>query len=355
MNPRALQAAGEAEARWQVGRPMGTLDGVPATVKDLLNLTGFPTRRGSRSTDTTPASEDAPAVLGLKQAGAVIIGKTTTTEFGWKSPGDCPLHGITRNPWNPKRTPGGSSSGAGAAGAACFGPLHIGTDAGGSIRIPAAYCGLVGMKPSFGRIPHVGKKALFVLREIEMRCRPELTQAVCTMSLLRLRPHPSHSSHDQPGKDRDHGDRDEQFDKCETAWGFHPVGSGYAKRRRQCDKIAAPSRTSAATPGSGTSAPVFSEPDAPENDPPPDVNFTVAPAPIVNEDSVWLADTAKVAPGLTVMDELPVPRALVRVAVPPWTVSDGRLCTKVEGTVTESFWNVASAVSVGGFAVLKPS
>ncbi|MFN7305487.1 MAG: amidase family protein, partial [Acetobacteraceae bacterium] len=153
MNPRALQAAGEAEARWQVGRPMGTLDGVPATVKDLLNMAGFPTRRGSRSTDTTPAVEDAPAVVGLKQAGAVIIGKTTTTEFGWKSPGDCPLHGITRNPWNPKRTPGGSSSGAGAAGAACFGPLHIGTDAGGSIRIPAAYCGLVGMKPSFGRIP----------------------------------------------------------------------------------------------------------------------------------------------------------------------------------------------------------
>ena len=153
MNPRALQAAGEAEARWQVRRPMGMLDGVPATVKDLLNLTGFPTRRGSRSTDTTPATEDAPAVLGLKQSGAVIFGKTTTTEFGWKSPGDCPLHGITRNPWNPQRTPGGSSSGAGAAGAACFGPLHIGTDAGGSIRIPAAFCGLVGMKPSFGRIP----------------------------------------------------------------------------------------------------------------------------------------------------------------------------------------------------------
>jgi aspartyl-tRNA(Asn)/glutamyl-tRNA(Gln) amidotransferase subunit A len=91
--------------------------------------------------------------MGLKQAGAVILGKTTTTEFGWKSPGDCPLHGITRNPWNPARTPGGSSSGAGAAGAACFGPLHIGTDAGGSIRIPAAYCGLVGVKPSYGRIP----------------------------------------------------------------------------------------------------------------------------------------------------------------------------------------------------------
>ena len=153
LNPRALQQAGESEARWAAGRPMGGLDGVPVTVKDLLNVTGFPTRRGSRTTEATPATEDAPAVLGLKQAGAVIIGKTTTTEFGWKSPGDCPLHGITRNPWNRERTPGGSSSGAGAAAAACFGPLHIGTDAGGSIRIPAAYCGVVGVKPSFGRVP----------------------------------------------------------------------------------------------------------------------------------------------------------------------------------------------------------
>ena len=153
MNPRALAQAGESEARWMAGRPLGPLDGVPATVKDLLHLAGFPTRRGSRTTEAAPVAEDAPAVMGLKQAGAVILGKTTTTEFGWKSPGDCPLHGITRNPWNRDRTPGGSSSGAGAAGAACFGPLHIGTDAGGSIRIPAAFCGLVGMKPSFGRVP----------------------------------------------------------------------------------------------------------------------------------------------------------------------------------------------------------
>jgi aspartyl-tRNA(Asn)/glutamyl-tRNA(Gln) amidotransferase subunit A len=153
MNPRAVVAAGESEARWAAGRPMGPLDGVPATVKDLLHVAGFPTRRGSRTTPADPATEDAPAVVGLKSAGAVIIGKTTTTEFGWKSPGDCPLHGITRNPWNRARTPGGSSSGAGAAGAACFGALHLGTDAGGSIRIPAAYCGLVGVKPSYGRVP----------------------------------------------------------------------------------------------------------------------------------------------------------------------------------------------------------
>jgi aspartyl-tRNA(Asn)/glutamyl-tRNA(Gln) amidotransferase subunit A len=103
--------------------------------------------------DTAPVTEDAPLVTGLKAEGAVIIGKTTTTEFGWKTPGDCPLHGITRNPWNTEHTTGGSSSGAAAAAAAAFGPLHIGTDAGGSIRIPAAWCGVVGLKPTFGRVP----------------------------------------------------------------------------------------------------------------------------------------------------------------------------------------------------------
>jgi aspartyl-tRNA(Asn)/glutamyl-tRNA(Gln) amidotransferase subunit A len=153
LNPRALDAAGESAMRWRAGRPMGLLDGVPCTVKDLLDVAGFPTRRGSRITDAAPMADDAPSVVGLKAAGAVIVGKTTTTEFGWKSPGDCPLHGITRNPWNTAYTTGGSSSGAGAAGAASFGPLHIGTDAGGSIRIPASWCGLVGLKPTFGRIP----------------------------------------------------------------------------------------------------------------------------------------------------------------------------------------------------------
>lgn len=153
MNPHAMVAAGESAARWAAGRPLGLLDGVPCTVKDLLDLAGFPTRRGSRATDPSPVAEDAPAVVGLKSQGAVILGKTTTTEFGWKSPGDCPLNGITRNPWNPAYTPGGSSSGAGAAGAAGFGPLHIGTDAGGSVRIPAAWCGLIGLKPTYGRIP----------------------------------------------------------------------------------------------------------------------------------------------------------------------------------------------------------
>ena len=153
MVPQAQETARESEARWRIGRPLGLLDGVPVTVKDLVDLAGHPTRRGSRLTDAAPVADDAPSVAGLKAAGAVIIGKTTTTEFGWKSPGDCPLHGVTRNPWNSAHTPGGSSSGAGAAAAAGFGPLHIGTDAGGSIRIPAAWSGVVGLKPSFGRVP----------------------------------------------------------------------------------------------------------------------------------------------------------------------------------------------------------
>ena len=152
-NPQAAAAAAESACRWRAGRPLGVLDGVPVTVKDLVDVAGFPTRRGSRLTDAAPVADDAPLVMGLKSAGAVILGKTCTTEFGWKSPGDCPLTGITRNPWNLDYSTGGSSSGAGAAGAAGFGPLHVGTDAGGSIRIPAAWCGLVGLKPTYGRVP----------------------------------------------------------------------------------------------------------------------------------------------------------------------------------------------------------
>jgi aspartyl-tRNA(Asn)/glutamyl-tRNA(Gln) amidotransferase subunit A len=124
-------------------------------------------------------TDDAPMVVGLKAAGAVVIGKTTTTEFGWKSPGDCPLHGITRNPWNPAHTTGGSSSGAGAAGAAGFGPLHIGTDAGGSVRIPAAWCGLVGLKPTYGRIPQWPASAF-----ASVACAGPMTRTVRDAALM---------------------------------------------------------------------------------------------------------------------------------------------------------------------------
>lgn len=152
MNTAALEAARESTLRWQAGQPRA-LEGVPVSIKDLIDVAGLPTRRGSKTTDPEPVVQDAPLVSALRAAGAVILGKSTSTEFGWKSPGDNPLNGITRNPWNPAHTPGGSSSGAAAAAAAFFGPLHVGTDGGGSIRIPAAWSGVVGLKPSFGRVP----------------------------------------------------------------------------------------------------------------------------------------------------------------------------------------------------------
>jgi aspartyl-tRNA(Asn)/glutamyl-tRNA(Gln) amidotransferase subunit A len=150
----ALAAARAAEARWRRGAPLGPLDGVPVTIKDLLPMRGFPTLRGSRLVDPNQDwSGDAPAVARLREAGAVILGKTTTPEFGWKALGDSPLTGITRNPWDLARTPGGSSAGAAAACAAGVAPLHVGSDGAGSIRIPAAFTGVFGLKPSFGRVP----------------------------------------------------------------------------------------------------------------------------------------------------------------------------------------------------------
>lgn len=179
MNPDAAHQAQASAMRWRAGRPIGPLDGVPVTVKDLVDVAGFPTRRGSRTTDPTPVTDDAPMVVGLKAAGAVILGKTTTTEFGWKTPGDNPLNGITRNPWNGDYTTGGSSSGAGAAGAAGFGPLHVGTDAGGSVRIPAAWCGLVGLKPTYGRIPQWPASAF-----ASVSCAGPMTRTVRDAALM---------------------------------------------------------------------------------------------------------------------------------------------------------------------------
>jgi aspartyl-tRNA(Asn)/glutamyl-tRNA(Gln) amidotransferase subunit A len=150
----AFAAARESERRWQRGEPLGCLDGVPATIKDLVLMRGFPTLRGSRLVDPNQDwSEDAPATARLREAGAVILGKTTTPEFGWKALGDSPLTGITRNPWDLSRTPGGSSAGAASACAAGIAPLHVGSDGAGSIRIPSAFTGVFGLKPSFGRVP----------------------------------------------------------------------------------------------------------------------------------------------------------------------------------------------------------
>ena len=150
----ALALARESETRWREGRPLGLLDGVPATVKDLLLTKGWPTLRGSRTVKRDqPWVEDAPTVARLREHGAVLIGKTTTPEFGWKGVTDSPLTGITRNPWDPTKTPGGSSGGAAVAAATGMGALHLGTDGGGSIRIPAGFTGIFGFKQSFGRVP----------------------------------------------------------------------------------------------------------------------------------------------------------------------------------------------------------
>jgi aspartyl-tRNA(Asn)/glutamyl-tRNA(Gln) amidotransferase subunit A len=149
----ALAAARASEARWRQGQPLSPVDGVPATIKDLMLMRGFPTRRGSHLIENIPDTEDSPAVARLKEAGAVILGKTTTPEFGWIAVGDSPLTGITRNPWNLERTPGGSSAGAAAACAAGIGVLNLGSDGAGSIRIPACFSGVFGIKPTFGRVP----------------------------------------------------------------------------------------------------------------------------------------------------------------------------------------------------------
>jgi aspartyl-tRNA(Asn)/glutamyl-tRNA(Gln) amidotransferase subunit A len=150
----ALTAARQSEERWMRGEPIGPLDGVPVTIKDLMLMRGFPTLRGSHLVDRAQDwSEDTPAVARLREAGAVILGKTTTPEFGWKALGDSPLTGITRNPWDLSRTSGGSSAGAAAAAAAGIGPLHLGSDGAGSIRTPSAFSGVFGLKPSFGRVP----------------------------------------------------------------------------------------------------------------------------------------------------------------------------------------------------------
>jgi aspartyl-tRNA(Asn)/glutamyl-tRNA(Gln) amidotransferase subunit A len=151
---QAIEKAKQSEKRWRKGSPQGLLDGVPVSIKDLLLTRGWPTLRGSKTVDPKgPWNDDAPVVARLREHGAVLLGKTTTPEFGWKGVTDGPLTGITRNPWNPKMTPGGSSGGGAAAVAGGMGPLTVGTDGGGSIRIPCSFTGLFGLKPSFGRVP----------------------------------------------------------------------------------------------------------------------------------------------------------------------------------------------------------
>ena len=150
----ALADARAAEERWRRGQARGPLDGVPVSIKDLILTRGWPTLRGSQSIPADqPWDTDGPATARLREAGAVLLGKTTTPEFGWRATTSSTRFGITRNPHDPTKTPGGSSGGAAVSVAAGMVPLAVGTDGGGSIRIPAAFTGTVGIKPQFGRVP----------------------------------------------------------------------------------------------------------------------------------------------------------------------------------------------------------
>jgi aspartyl-tRNA(Asn)/glutamyl-tRNA(Gln) amidotransferase subunit A len=171
-DPEGARATAKASTeRWQKGEPTGPLDGVPATIKDNIATKGVPVPLGTATSRLVPALVDAPPAARLREAGAVIFSKTTMPDFGMLSSGLSSFHPLTRNPWDLSKNPGGSSSGAGAAGAAGYGPLHLGTDIGGSVRLPACWCGLVALKPSLGRIPvdppYVGRVAGPMTRTVD--------------------------------------------------------------------------------------------------------------------------------------------------------------------------------------------
>ncbi|WP_024507152.1 amidase [Bradyrhizobium sp. ARR65] len=163
-DPDGARAAAKASTdRWQKDEKTHALDGVPVTIKDNIATKGVPMPLGAASTRLTPAAADAPPAARLREAGAIIFSKTTMPDYGMLSSGLSSFHPLTRNPWDLSKNPGGSSAGAGAAAAAGYGPLHLGTDIGGSVRLPACWCGLVGLKPSLGRVPidppYVGRVA----------------------------------------------------------------------------------------------------------------------------------------------------------------------------------------------------
>ena len=167
----ARTAAKESTERWQKGESNKPLDGVPVTIKDNIATKGTPVPLGTASTKLVPAEADAPPAARLREAGAIIFSKTTMPDYGMLSSGLSSFHPLTRNPWDLRQNPGGSSAGAGAAGAAGYGPLHLGTDIGGSVRLPACWCGLVALKPSLGRVPidppYVGRVAGPMTRTVD--------------------------------------------------------------------------------------------------------------------------------------------------------------------------------------------
>ncbi len=167
----ALVQAEASQMRWLKGEPQGLLDGVPAMIKENIATRGVPMPLGTAATDLVPAERDAPPAARLREAGAVILGKTTMPDYGMLSSGLSSFHPLARNPWDPSRGPGGSSAGASAGAAAGYGPLHLGTDIGGSVRLPAGWCGIFGLKPSLGRIPiyppYAGRVAGPMTRTVE--------------------------------------------------------------------------------------------------------------------------------------------------------------------------------------------
>src|SRR5712672_100190 len=171
-DPDGARAVAKASTeRWNKGEPTGVLDGVPVTIKDNIATKGQPVPLGAASVKLVPSPVDAPPAARLREAGAVIFSKTTMPDYGMLSSGLSSFHALTRNPWDLSKNPGGSSAGAGAAGAAGYGPLHLGTDIGGSVRLPACWCGLVALKPSLGRIPidpsYVGRVAGPMTRSVD--------------------------------------------------------------------------------------------------------------------------------------------------------------------------------------------
>ncbi|MBB3396602.1 amidase [Rhizobium sp. BK060] len=171
-DPEAARKQAQASTdRWMKGGTLGPLDGIPATLKELIATKGQPVPLGTRAVDLVPATEDAPAAARLREDGAVIFAKTTCPDYGMLSSGLSSFHPLSRNPWDTTRNPGGSSAGASAAAAAGYGPLHVGTDIGGSVRLPAGWTGIFGFKPSHGRIPvdpfYVGRCAGPMTRTVE--------------------------------------------------------------------------------------------------------------------------------------------------------------------------------------------
>ncbi len=187
----ALAEAAASEHRWRQGAPIGPLDGVPTMIKENIATRGVPVPLGTAATLLAPAERDAPPAARLREAGAVILGKTTMPDQGMLSSGLSSFHPLTRNPWDLSRGPGGSSAGAGAGVAAGYGPLHVGTDIGGSVRLPASWCGIFALKPSLGRIPidppYAGRVAGPMTRTVEdaalMMATLSLPDARDTMSL----------------------------------------------------------------------------------------------------------------------------------------------------------------------------